>query len=341
LTDILEPREIAARQERAAGLRAIPFALASEERRQNRQVLMLLAGLAAVLAVLPFVVYPVFLMKVMCFAIFASGLNLLLGHGGLLSFGQAAYFGVAGFTTGYLAVRLGWSTDVALLAGVAASIMLGIVFGAIAVQRLGIYFSMITLALAQLIYFLAVQNPKITRGEDGLQSIPRGMLLGIIDLRDNMTLYVVVAIALIAALFFVHRVTHSPFGRVLRAIRDNEARARTLGYSVKRYKLMVFVLSAGLAGLAGSLKALVVQVVTLSDLHLSTSAEPILMILVGGIGTLFGPVLGAAVVVSMQYFLAPFGAWVIVIQGLIFILCVHLFKQGIVGLVKQIAVRMK
>jgi branched-chain amino acid transport system permease protein len=311
----------------------------ASERRQLRMTMGLFGLLIAAMILAPFAVYPIFIMKIMIFGIFASGVNLLLGYGGLLSFGHAAYFGIASYATGFAASRLGLSPELALLGGLAVSLVLGAAFGAIAVRRLGIYFSMITLALAQLIYFLAVQNPRITGGEDGLQPVPRGTLFGLFDLQDMYTLYIVTALITLASLLFVYRVTTSPFGRVLSAIRDNEARARTLGYSPARYKLLVFVISAGLAGLAGALKAIVMQVVTLADVHLMTSAEPILMILVGGIGSLFGPIIGSAVVVSMQYFLAPFGAWVTVCQGIIFILCVLAFKQGIVGLIRKLAAR--
>jgi branched-chain amino acid transport system permease protein len=321
------------------GAAAFPDLSIATERRQFRLTMMLFGLLIVAMALAPFVVYPVFLMKIMIFGIFASGVNLLLGYGGLLSFGHAAFFGVASYTTGYAASRLGLPPELAILGGLAVSLVLGAAFGAIAVRRLGIYFSMITLALAQLAYFLAVQNPRITGGEDGLQPVPRGTLFGLLDLQDTFTLYVVTAVVTLASMLFVYRVTTSPFGRVLSAIRDNEARARTLGYSPSRYKLMVFVISAGLAGLAGALKAVVMQVVTLADVHLMTSAEPILMMLVGGIGSLFGPIIGSAVIVSMQYFLAPFGAWVTVFQGIIFILCVLAFKQGIVGLIRKLSAR--
>lgn len=311
------------------------------ERVADRRVLGLLALLVAALVVLPWLVYPVILMKIICFAILTAGVSFLLGYGGLLSFGHAAYFGIGAYTTGYVAARLGWPTELALLTGVLAALLAGAIFGAIAIRRLGIYFSMVTLALAQLVYFAAVQYPQITGGEDGLQPVPRGTLFGVIDLQHTMTLYVFCSVMLVAVLLFMHRVATSPFGRVLQAIRDNENRARTFGYSAERYKLLAFVISAGLAGLAGGMKAIVMQVVTLTDLHLTTTAEPILMMLLGGIGTLFGPVLGAATIISMQYFLAPFGAWVTVIQGLIFILCVLTFKQGIVGLIRRIVARLR
>ncbi|MFP1646060.1 branched-chain amino acid ABC transporter permease [Pontitalea aquivivens] len=322
----------------------LPATAATESAAKQRERLLQtlqFSLLALALVVMPFLVYPVFLMKVICFAVFTSSVNLLLGQGGLLSFGHAAFFGLAAYTTGYLASHLGVSVELAFLGGVAASIVLGAVFGAVAVRRLGIYFAMITLALAQIVYFLAVQNPAITRGEDGLQPIPLRALFGIIDLNDTMTLYTLCAVILIVTLMFVHRVTTSPFGKVLRAIRDNEERARTLGYSPRRYKLLAFVITSGIAGVAGSLKALVMQVVTLGDLHLTTSAEPILMMLVGGIGSLFGPVLGAAVIISAEHFLAPFGAWVTVLKGVIFIACVLLFKQGITGLAHKWFARTK
>ena len=315
-------------------------AIIAVESNTNRRALMLLVVLAIAFAFAPLVIYPVFLMKIMCFAIFASSVNLLLGHGGLLSFGHAAFFGLSAYCTGYLAKNAGLTPEMALIAGVVASLTLGAVFGAIAVRRSGIYFAMITLALAQFVYFMAVQNPQVTGGEDGLQSIPRGALFGRIQL-DGTTLYIFCLVLMLLAVALVHRIVTSPFGHVLRAIRDNRDRALTLGYKPERYQWIVYTLSAGLAGLGGGLKALVLQVVTLTDLHLTNSAEPILMTLVGGIGTLSGPVIGASVIVAIQYYLSPFGAWVTVLQGLIFIACVLAFKSGVVGLLSAIEIRIR
>ena len=296
-------------------------------------IIILLALVAA--ASIPFVVYPAFAMKVLCFAIFASAFNLMFGFGGLLSFGHAAYFGIAAYMCGYAAKTWGVNPEVAILFGVACSTVLGFVLGSLATRRQGIYFAMITLALAQMVFFMCIQT-KALGGEDGLQAIPRGSLFGLISLEDDRTFYFFVLAIIVASLWFVHRVVKSPFGQVLKAIRDNEARATSLGYQVNRYKVLVFTLSAGLAGLGGALKALSVQLATLTDVASGTSADVVVMTLVGGIGTIFGPAIGAIVISSMEYYLAPFGAWVTVVQGVIFIVCVLAFREGIAGAAKKI-----
>ncbi|GBD49825.1 branched-chain amino acid ABC transporter permease [Methylopila sp. Yamaguchi] len=291
-------------------------------------------GLAALLVVAPFALYPVFLMKVMCFALFAVAFNLLLGYGGLLSFGHAAYFGMASYAAAYAAKVWGFTPELAILLGTFVGGLLGLVFGALAIRRQGIYFSMITLALAQMAFFFCLQAP-FTGGEDGIQGVPRGKLFGLIDLSDDRALYVFVAIVFLGALALVYRIIHSPFGQALKAIRDNEPRAISLGYRASQYKLAVFVLSASLAGLAGATKAFVFQLATLTDVHWSMSGEVVLMTLVGGMGTIFGPLVGALVTVTMQNYLAQFGAWVTIIQGVVFVVCVLLFRQGVVGLIAK------
>jgi branched-chain amino acid transport system permease protein len=275
--------------------------------------------------------YPVFLMKLLCFAMFACAYNLLLGYTKMLSFGHAAYFGSSAYITGWLVTVHGWGTVEGILAGVAASMALGLVIGAIAVRRKGIYFAMITLALAQLVYFICLQA-EFTGGENGLQGIPRGSLFGLVDLgRDSAMYYVVLAI-FAAVYLFIRRIVNSPFGHVLRAIRENEPRAISLGYKVNRYKLLAFVLSAGITGLAGSLKALTLGFVTLSDVSQGTSGEVILMTLLGGSGTFLGPVVGASLVLTLEEYLSDHvGAWVSVIIGAIFVVCVMIFRRGFVG----------
>ncbi|HYG69130.1 MAG TPA: branched-chain amino acid ABC transporter permease [Anaeromyxobacteraceae bacterium] len=292
-----------------------------------------LAGWAALLLlgiVAPYLVYPVFAMNVLCLALFASAFNLLLGYGGLLSFGHAAFLGSAAYVTGWTARTWGFPTELAVLAGTAVATILGFVFGALAIRRSGIYFAMITLGFAQMIYFLVVQLPW-TGGEDGLQGIPRGRALGIVPLDRGDTMYYFVFAAFLAGFWLVHRTIHSPFGHVLRAIRENEPRALSLGYDVNRYKLLVFVLSAGLSGLAGSLKALVLQFASLSDVHWHRSGEVVLMTLLGGMGTVLGPSVGALVVVTLENQLADVGAWVTVITGAVFVISVISFRRGVVG----------
>jgi len=289
-----------------------------------------------VLAVLalaaPFLgIYPVFLMKLLCFAMFACAFNLLLGYTKMLSFGHAAYFGSAAYVTGWLVAVRGWGTIAGILAGVAASMLLGLVIGAIAVRRQGIYFAMITLALSQLVFFICLQAD-FTGGENGLQGIPRGSIFGLIGLARDGTMYYFVLAVFVAVYLFIRRIVRSPFGHVLRAIRENEPRAISLGYKVARYKLLAFVLSASIAGLAGSLKALTLGFATLSDVGQGTSGEVILMTLLGGSGTFLGPVVGAGVVLTLQEYLSDHvGAWVSVIIGAIFVVCVMIFRRGVVG----------
>jgi branched-chain amino acid transport system permease protein len=269
-------------------------------------------------------------MKILCFALFACAFNLLIGYVGLLSFGHAAYFGMGGYITGYAAKAWGVPPELAILMGAAVGAMLGLPFGWLAIRRAGIYFAMITLALAQMVYFFCLQAP-FTGGEDGIQAIPRGTLFGVFDLTADLTMYWLVAGVFLFGFLMIHRIVHSPFGQVLKAIRDNEPRAVSLGYRVEDYKLMAFVLSAALAGMAGGTKSLVFNIATLTDVHWTMSGEVVLMSLVGGLGTVFGPVVGAAVIVTMQNYLAEFGAWVLVIQGVIFIACVLAFRRGILG----------
>jgi len=290
--------------------------------------------LLLVAAVAPFFVYPVFLMKVMCFALFACAFNLLLGFGRLLSFGHAAYFGSASYISAHAAKVWGLTPELSILAGVFVAAILGAVIGALAVRRQGIYFAMVTLAFAQMVYFFALQAP-FTGGEDGIQSVPRGDLFGVVSLTSDFSLYWVVLAITFFGLFAIHRIVFSPFGQVLKAIRENEARAMSLGHRVNLYKVSVFVMSAALSGLAGATKAQVFQVATLSDVHWSMSGEVVLMTLLGGMGTLFGPVAGAAAIISMQSFLAPFGAWLTVIHGVIFVVAVLMFREGIVGVLNK------
>ena len=278
----------------------------------------------------PLVVYPVFLMKAMAFALFACAFNLLIGYAGLLSFGHAAFFGWSAYIVGHAAKQWGLTPEFALLLGVLASTALGFVFGLLAIRRQGIYFAMTTLALAQMVYFFALQAP-FTHGEDGIQAIPRGQLFGFIDLGQQFNMYLFVLVVFLAGFVLLWRVVHSPFGQVLKAIRENEPRALSLGYRADHYKLMAFVLSAALAGLAGGTKSLVFQLASLTDVHWATSGEVVLMTLLGGLGTIFGPVVGAVVVVALQSYLAELGAWVIIAQGIIFVVCVLTFRRGIVG----------
>jgi branched-chain amino acid transport system permease protein len=289
-------------------------------------VLLALMLLAPILGL-----YPVFVMKLLCFALFACAFNLLLGFTGLLSFGHAAFFGFAAYVTGYFIKSQGWSPELAILAGVAVGAILGLVFGLVAIRRQGIYFAMITLALAQMVFFICLQAP-FTGGEDGLQGVPRGNLFGVLNLVDDTVMYYVTVVIFLACFLAISRIVTSPFGQVLKMIRENEPRAVSLGYEVDKYKLVAFVLSAGLAGLAGSLKTLVMGFATLSDVHWSMSGEVILMSLLGGVGTFFGPVFGAGVVIALQNLLADkVGAWVTVIIGAIFVVCVLAFRKGVVG----------
>jgi branched-chain amino acid transport system permease protein len=294
--------------------------------------LLVVSGLAA-----PFLVYPVFAMKILCLALFACAFNLLLGYTGLLSFGHAAFLGTAGYVTGHTVKVLGFQPELGILAGTAAAAALGYIFGSLAIRRSGIYFAMITLALAQMVYFMSLQMP-FTGGEDGLQGVPRGKLFGMIDLMQPLNMYYFVFAIFLPAFWGIYRTIHSPFGQVLKAIRENEPRAISLGYDVEKYKLTAFVLSAALSGLAGATKTLVFQLTSLSDVHWHTSGEVVLMTLLGGMGTVFGPIIGASVVVGLQNYGANIGEWVMVITGTIFVICVLLFRRGIVG---EIAVLFK
>ena len=296
------------------------------------------AAMAAVLAIAPFLAYPIFLMKALCFALFACAFNLLIGYVGLLSFGHALFFGWAAYVSAHAAKVWGLPPEIAILSGTAAGAALGAIVGALAIRRQGIYFAMITLALAQMMFFFAVQAP-FTHGEDGIQAVPRGKLLGLIDLADptNLTMYATVLVIFLVCFLLIYRIINSPFGEVLKASRENESRAVSLGYKTERYKLVAFVLSATFAGVAGATKALVFQLASLTDVDWPTSGEVILMTLVGGLGTLFGPVAGAFFVISLETYLTTrIGQWVLVVQGLIFVLCVMVLRQGIVGEIARV-----
>ncbi|MDX2350903.1 branched-chain amino acid ABC transporter permease [Stutzerimonas xanthomarina] len=316
---------------------------AERERRRaarRRQHLFYLA-LLGVAMVAPLMVYPVFLMKLLCFALFVCAFNLLLGYAGLLSFGHAAFFACGGYITGYmLSTYTGLSTELGIVAGTLASTVLGFVFGLLAIRRQGIYFAMITLALAQMVFFVFVQAP-FTGGENGMQGVPRGHLFGLFDMQNNMSLYYFVLAVFVLGFVIIQRTIHSPYGQVLKAIRENEPRAISLGYNVDAHKLLAFVISAGLTGLAGSTKTVVFQLASLTDAHWHMSGEVILMTLLGGVGTILGPVVGATVVVTLQSSLSngPLGEWVHVILGVIFVLCVLLFRSGIVGWVERLIKR--
>jgi len=287
--------------------------------------------MAVALAVAPFAgIYPVFIMKALCFALFACAFNLLLGFGGLLSFGHAMFLGTAGYVTAHAAKEWGVTPEVAIVAGTAASGILGAVVGALTIRRQGIYFAMITLAIAQMMYFFYLQAP-FTHGEDGIQGVPRGHLFGLIDLAQPLAMYYTVLVVFIAAFALIVRIIHSPFGQVLKAIRENEPRTVSLGYDADRYKLLAFVLSATLAGLACALKAIVFQLASLTDVYWTMSGEVVLMTLLGGMGTIFGPVVGAFVIAALENYLAGFGEWVTIITGVIFVVCVLAFRRGIVG----------
>jgi branched-chain amino acid transport system permease protein len=293
----------------------------------GRLVTLVLIGLALVA---PFVLYPVFLMKALCFALFACAFNLLVGFVGLLSFGHAAFFGTAGYITAHSAKVWGLPPEAAILLGTAASSLLGLVFGGLAIRRQGIYFAMVTLALAQMVFFYALQAP-FTHGEDGIQAVPRGHLFGLVDLNQPLAMYYFVLAIFLIGFVIIYRTIHSPFGQVLKAIRENEPRAISLGYKTDQYKLVAFILSAALAGLAGGTKSLVFQLASLTDVDWTMSGQVVLMTLLGGLGTVLGPVVGAFIVVTMENYLAQFGSWVTIIQGVIFVLCVLTFRRGVVG----------
>ena len=280
--------------------------------------------------VAPFFIYPIFLMKALCFALFACAFNLLIGYAGLLSFGHAMFLGSAGYVSAHAAKVWGFPPELAILAGTATAAVLGVVAGALAIRRQGIYFAMITLALAQMIFFFCLQA-KFTGGEDGIQKVPRGHLFGLFDLSNDMTLYFVVLAIFLFGFLLIYRTIHSPFGQVLKAIRENEPRAVSLGYKADQYKLIAFVLSATLAGLAGATKAIVFQLASLTDVNWPMSGEVVLMTLLGGLGTVFGPVAGAFIVISLENYLAQLGAWVTIVQGIIFVICVLTFRRGVIG----------
>ena len=293
----------------------------------------LLYGILILIALLlPFqnFIYLVFAMKVLCFALFACAFNLLLGFTGLLSFGHAAFFGTAAYITAYLCKEVGFSPELGIILGVVGSGALGFLIGSLAIRRQGIYFAMVTLALSQMVYFLAVQLP-FTGGEDGIQGVPRGMLFGFIDLKNDVAMYYFVLAVFLFGFALIMRAVHSPFGQVLKAIRENEPRAISLGYNVDRFKLMSFVISAALSGLAGSMKSLVFQLATLTDVHWHMSGEVVLMTLLGGMGTILGPVVGAGIVVGLQNYLANIGSWSTIATGFIFVICVLAFRRGVVG----------
>jgi len=304
-----------------------PYTPSADKLRHQRIAMI---AMAAIFIVAPLVAYPVFMMKVMCFALFACAFNLLIGFGGLLSFGHAMFLGTAGYASAHAAKVWGFTPEFAILFGTAAATALGVLTGLLAIRRQGIYFAMITLALAQMIFFFYLQTP-FTGGEDGIQSVPRGKLFGLIDLNQPFAMYTLVFVIFFGGFLLIYRVVHSPFGQVLKAIRENESRAISLGYDVDRYKLLAFVLSAALSGLAGATKALVFQLASLTDAHWSMSGEVVLMTLLGGLGTIFGPVAGAAIIVAMENYLSQLGAWVSVVQGVIFVVCVLAFRRGLIG----------
>jgi branched-chain amino acid transport system permease protein len=288
------------------------------------------AVMTAALVAAPFFVYPVFLMKALCFALFACAFNLLVGYVGLLSFGHAAFLGGAGYVTAHAAKVWGWPPELAILAGTAAAAGLGVAIGFLSIRSRGIYFANITLAFAQMIYFFSLQA-KFTGGEDGIQAVPRGMLFGVLDLRQTLPMYFAVLGIFALGFLIVYRAIHSPFGQVLKAVRENESRAISLGYRAEHYKLIAFLLSATLAGLAGGTKAIVFQLASLTDVHWTMSGEVVLMTLLGGLGTVFGPVVGALALITLEHYLAQLGAWFTIAQGVIFIACVLTFRRGIVG----------
>ena len=275
-------------------------------------------------------VYPVFMMKVMCFALFACAFNLLLGFGGLLSFGHAMFFGMAGYVTAHAAKVWGFTPELAIILGILCATVMGWIVGVLAIRRQGIYFAMITLALAQMIFFFSLQAP-FTHGEDGIQAVPRGRLFGLIDLNDTFNMYCFVLAMFVLGFGAIYRIIHSPFGQILQAIRENEDRVVSLGYDATKFKLRAFVLSAALSGMAGGTKDILFQLASLTDVHWTMSGDVVLMTLIGGMGTIFGPVFGAGVVVTMQNYLAELGSWVTVVQGAIFVIVVLLFRRGIIG----------
>ncbi len=289
-----------------------------------------------VLGVAPYLLYPVFLAKLLCFALFAAAFNLLLGYAGILSFGHAAFLSTGGYITGWAMMNLGVSTEIGILMGTVAGALLGAIYGKLAIKREGIYFAMVTLALAQLTFFVYLQSD-FTGGENGMQGIPRGNLFGLIDLTDNVAMYYTVAVIFLMGFAIIQRTVHSPFGQVLKAIRENEPRAISLGYNVNNYKWLAFIISSALAALAGSTKTIVFNLASLTDAHWHMSGEVILMTLVGGVGTLMGPIVGAGVIVTMQNYLSTgdLGNYIHIIMGAVFVICVLAFRAGIVGQFKK------
>jgi branched-chain amino acid transport system permease protein len=316
----------------------------------SNRMKLIVGVLLLVALVLPYVAYPIFLMKILCFALFSSAFNLLLGYTGLLSFGHAAFLGTGGYVCGYVIRNLGYPPEAGLLAGVLCATALGFVMGGLAIRRQGIYFAMITMALGQVVYFFFLEAA-FTGGEDGMQGIPRGKLFGLINLESDITMYYVVLMFTVASVFFIARVTTSPFGKVLFAIKENEPRAISLGYKVDRFKLLAFVLSGAIAGLAGSLQALMIGFESLSDPHWTTSGLVILITLVGGVGTLLGPIVGGIIIVVLEQKVGDIGSWIFslthiewfntlgesvsIVTGLIFVICVMSFRKGIIGEVQD------
>jgi len=296
----------------------------------SRSQMIAFAVMVALIVFSPLVLYPVFLMKVLCFALFACAFNLMIGYVGLLSFGHAAYFGMGSYVAAWTVKHWGISAEIAILMGGLTGAALGTCLGWLAIRRQGLYFAMITLALAQMVYFFCLQAP-FTGGEDGIQQVPRSAVFGIFSLKDDMAIYWLVSAVFLGGFLLIHRIIHSPFGQVLKAIRENEPRATSLGYRTDDYKLICFILSTTLAGVAGGTKSLVFGIATLTDVHYSMSGEVVLMTLLGGLGTVFGPVIGALVMTTMENYLAQLGAWVTVTQGFIFVVCVLFFRRGIVG----------
>jgi branched-chain amino acid transport system permease protein len=299
---------------------------AGEARYERTAFIVMLAAFV----LMPMVIYPRFGSQLLCFAMFACAFNLLIGFGGLLSFGHAMFFGMGSYLAAHARLVWGFPIELAILTGAGTALAMGVLAGLIAIRRQGIYFAMITLALAQMVYFFCLRAP-FTGGENGIQAVPRGKVLGLIDLSQPLAMYYFVLVVFLVAFALIHRIIHSPFGQVLKAIRENEPRAISLGYRTERYKLAAFVLSATLAGLAGATKAIVAQNASLTDVHWSMSGEVVLMTLLGGMGTVFGPVIGALVIISMQFYLAELGSWVTIVQGIIFVVCVLAFRRGIVG----------
>ncbi|UZE47321.1 branched-chain amino acid ABC transporter permease [Rhodopseudomonas sp. P2A-2r] len=302
-----------------------------EPRRGTSDAMIAFVIMTALLLVVPLTgVYPFFVMQALCFALLACAFNLLIGYGGLLSFGHAMFLGTAGYFTAHALKVWGMSPELGILVGTLGAAALGVITGLVAIRRQGIYFAMITLALSQLLYFVYLQTP-FTHGEDGIQGIPQGKLFGLFNLANSTTLYYVILAGFLLGFLVIYRAINSPFGEVLKAIRENEPRAISLGYKTDQYKLLAYILSGTLAGFAGSLKVFVAQNASLTDVHWTMSGEIVLMTLVGGLGTIFGPVVGAFVIIAMQQYLAGFGQWVTVIQGVIFVVCVLTFRRGVIG----------